>query len=80
MSVAEIKQQLHTAIEEIEDKDFLQAMLTIIGPHLKYGDPLTEEQYRILKEREARFLSGESKAIPWQEVQAQIKKKYGFSS
>jgi PHD/YefM family antitoxin component YafN of YafNO toxin-antitoxin module len=78
MSVAEIKQRLHTAIEEIENEEFLKAILTIIGEQNKQGATLTEKQWQILKEREARYRSGESKPVPFEEVQAQMKKKYGF--
>jgi hypothetical protein len=78
MSEAEIKQRLHVAIDEIKDEEFLKAMLTIIGAQQKQEYPLRENQLKELKEREARYLSGETKAIPFEKAQAQIKKKYGF--
>ena len=78
MSVAEIKQCLHMAIEEIKDEEFLKAMLTIVGVQQRQEHPLTEKQLQQLKEREAKYLRGESAPVPFEEVQAKMKQKYGF--
>lgn len=78
MSVSEIKEQLHLVIDSIEDEEFLEALLTITNSQQSKIDGPSDEEIKILEEREARYQSGESKATPWKEVQEEIKKKYGF--
>ena len=79
MSVAEIKEQLHLVIDTIEDEEFLEALLTITNSQQPKMDvSISEEEIKILEEREAKYQSGEMKARPWKEVQDEIKKKYGF--
>ena len=80
MSVAEIKQELHKAIEGIENKELLQAMLTILsqagnqpGTYL-----LSEEQLQVLKEREGEYLKGDSKTQSLDEFRMKMNKKYGL--
>jgi predicted thioredoxin/glutaredoxin len=62
MSVSEIKEQLHKAIDEIENEELLQAMLTILAQSVvqKEGYVLTDDQLSILQEREEKYLKGES--------------------
>ena len=57
MSVAEIKQELHNAIEGIENKELLQAMLTILSQSAIQSTAyqLTDEQLQILNEREEKY-------------------------
>jgi len=79
MSVTEIKEQLHLIIDTIEDEEFLEALLTITDPQRsKINVAASDEEIRILEEREAQYQSGASKATPWKEVQQEIKEKYGF--
>lgn len=79
MSVTEIKEQLHLVIDTIEDEAFLDALLTIINcQQLKIDNQASDEEIRIIEEREVRYRNGESKTFPWKDVQAEIKKKYGF--
>ncbi len=80
MSIVEIKEQLYNAIDAIEDEDFLEALLTITNCRQSNNDAqqASEEELKILREREARYQRGESKATPWKEAQGEIKKKYGF--
>jgi len=58
MSVAEIKQELHKAIEGIENKELLQAMLTILSQsdYKREAYKLTDEQLQVLKEREEEYI------------------------
>jgi len=77
MSASEIKEQLHHAIETIEDEAFLEAILTIVQQSAGTVQ-LSEEELKIVQEREAKYQSGETKARPWKEIQEEIKKKYGF--
>jgi hypothetical protein len=77
MSVAELKAALLRAIDKIEDKQQLEEIFAVVNSHHQ-ASPLTEEEEKILEERHAKYLSGESKPIPFEEVQAQMRKKYGF--
>ena len=79
MSVSEIKKQLHLAIDTIENEEFLEALLTIAYSQQPATEAqASEEELKILKEREASYQSGKTKARPWKEIQEEIKKKYGF--
>lgn len=79
MSVTEIKEQLHLVIDSIEDEEFLEALLTITHSQRSKVDVLpTDQEIKILEEREARYQRGETKATSWKKAQEEIKKKYGF--
>ena len=80
MSVTEIKEQLHLVIDSIEDEKVLEAALTLLIPKqdTSYTNVLEEEQLRILKEREERYLKGETGAISLEEFKLEMKKKYGL--
>jgi hypothetical protein len=80
MSVAEIKQELHKAIDGIENKELLQAMLIILsqsGTQSQTGQ-LTDEQMWILKEREEEYLKGDTKVQSLEEYKQKMNKKYGL--
>lgn len=80
MSVSEIRRQLHKAIDEIENKELLQAMLTILAQN-KYQSKeyhLTEDQLNILHEREGEYLKGKGKTKTLEEFKAKMKKKHGL--
>lgn len=64
MSVTEIKEQLHNAIDSIEDENSLGAVLTILTTqsHNSYTEA-EEKQLKTLKEREERYTSGETSTI-----------------
>ena len=80
MSVSEIRQRLHKAIDEIESKELLQAMLTILAQnsYLSEEYQLTNQQLNILREREEKYLKGESKSQTLEEFRAKMSKKYGL--
>lgn len=80
MSVAEIKQELYKAIEGIENKELLQAMLTILlqSDYQRKGGRLTDEQLQVLKEREGEYSKGESRVQSLEEFRAKMNKKYGL--
>lgn len=80
MQVSEIKQQLHEAIEDITDERFLQAMLTLISARTGSTNSavLSDQQIRILQEREEKYNNGESEAIHLDEFKAAMNKKYGL--
>lgn len=79
MQASEIKQQLHKAIDAIEDEGYLQALLTILS---EKGEPkewaLTDGQIQQLKEREERYKNGQSKAVSLEEFKVEMSKKYGL--
>lgn len=79
MSVSEIKQHLHKAIDETENKELLQAMLTILTQSSAQAAAyqLTDEQIHILQEREEKYLKGESKTQTLDEFRTKMNKKYG---
>ena len=80
MSVAEIKQELHNAIEGIENKELLQAMLTILSQSAiqPVAYQLTDEQLQILNEREEKYSKGESKGQSLEDFRMKMNKKYGL--
>lgn len=80
MSVAEIKQELHKAIEGIENKELLQAMLTILSQadYHRGAYKLADEQLQVLKEREEEYIKGESKVQSLEEFRTKMSKKYGL--
>jgi len=80
MSVAEIKQELHKAIEEIENKELLEAMLTILSQTnlQNRAYQLTDEQLQILTEREEEYLKGSSKVQSLEEFRMKMNKKHGL--
>ena len=80
MSVAEIKQELHNAIEGIESKELLQAMLTILSQSgiQPSAYQLTDEQLQILNEREEKYSKDESKGQSLEDFRMKMNKKYGL--
>lgn len=79
MSVIELKERIYKAVDSIEDADFLQAILEITQAPIRIDrEPLTEAELQMLEERHQEYLSGEAKPIPWREVQARVKEKYGL--
>ncbi|MBN8675603.1 MAG: hypothetical protein J0L56_15840 [Chitinophagales bacterium] len=77
MSVADIKEELHKAIDGIDNKELLQAMLVILSQG-KRSYQLTDEQLQVVKEREEQYLSGENKAQTLDEFREKMNKKYGL--
>lgn len=78
MSVADIKEELHKAIDGIDNKELLQAMLVILSQG-KRSYQLTDEQLQVVKEREEQYLSGENKAQTLDEFREKMNKKHGTS-
>lgn len=77
MSVADIKEELHKAIDGIDNKELLQAMLVILSQG-KRSYQLTDEQLQVIKEREEQYLSGENKSQTLDEFREKMNKKYGL--
>lgn len=79
-SVSNIKKELYTIIEKIDNKDLLQATLTILIQSNSSKDDfiLTAEELKLLKKREADFLSGKDKGLTLDEFKRKMNKKYGL--
>ena len=80
MSVSEIKDQLYKAIDAISDKEFLNAMLTLITSRkeLPEEEKLSDEQLNLLREREEKYLKGETKTTSMEEFKSKMNRKYGL--
>jgi DNA polymerase III psi subunit len=70
MSVSEIKEKLHSAIDNISDEEFLKAILKILSNTNSSEYALTDKQIQLLKEEERRYLQGEGTDFSWEEAQA----------
>ncbi len=79
MSVSEIKNRLHSAIDGINNKELLEAVLTIItSPATAPQYILNEEQIKILNEREEKYLNGETKTSTLEEFRSKMNDKHGL--
>lgn len=77
MTTTLIKKKLTSAINEIDDNDFLQALHTIVNAK-KEEDAiyqLTPPQKRELDKRQARHRSGDSKSYSWAAIKRSLLKK-----
>jgi hypothetical protein len=77
MSVTELKQVLHSKIEEIDDENRLEEILSLVDAHSS-ANSLSTHEIAILEERHEQYLKGEEKEMPIEEFNAQLRKKYGF--
>lgn len=78
METATVKEEIHQMINNIEDLEFLKAVQTIITAKVQdtsEGYELTEEEIKMLNEREENYLSGKSKTYTWEEVKSHLKPK-----
>lgn len=78
MDPSNIKEEIHQLINDIDDVEFLKAVQTIISAKVQdISDEyeLTEEEIKMLNEREENYLSGKSKTYTWEEVKRHLKPK-----
>ncbi|MEO5572198.1 MAG: hypothetical protein ABIT08_12490 [Bacteroidia bacterium] len=76
MTTASLKKNIFKAIDQINDVDYLRSIYHIIAGRIIESDyPLTKEQLKILKEREAKYLSGKSKTFKGEEVKDNARRK-----
>ena len=79
MSVAELKEKIHNAVDDIEDAHLLQALFDMTRlPFRVDNEPLTEAELEVLNERSEKYHRGEAELIPWRESLARTKQKYGL--
>ncbi|MEO7766175.1 MAG: hypothetical protein ABIS01_02070 [Ferruginibacter sp.] len=71
MTTTLLKQQIAKAVNEIEDKDFLEAVYTIVSNKAEAADfELSSEMKGELDARKERHKNGASKSYTWQNVKA----------
>ena len=75
-----LKDKIHFAISDIEDEKILESIYTLINytNSQKENSTVDNEQFLILKEREANYLAGQQKGFTPEEIDLKIKGKYGF--
>jgi hypothetical protein len=73
-----LKDKIHFAISDIEDEKFLESIYLILDDKKKRDLGIDDEHLVLLKDREAKYLSGEKKVFTTEEVEAKIHAKYGF--
>lgn len=75
-----LKDKIHFAISDIEDEKLLESIYTLINYSTKEKEifECTDEHLQLLKDREAKYLSGESKAYTVEEFKAKFFEKYGI--
>jgi hypothetical protein len=80
MSVAEIRKELHKAIDDIENEELLQAMLTLLVQKGLSKDhyAISDEQLYTLHEREEKYRTGKESAESVEEFKRKMDKKYGL--
>jgi len=77
MTTTLIKKKLTTAINKIDDNDFLQALHTIVNAKKEEEAiyELSPAQKKELDKRQARHQSGESKSYSWAAAKKSLLKK-----
>ncbi len=75
-----IKEKLHERIEGIDDEKVLEAFYVILDNHKNEAEDyqLSEDQVKMLEEREADYLAGKDKGVTLEEHIKMTKEKYGF--
>ena len=77
MTVAEIIEQIRP-LPAKEKQQVLESLWDNFQDELEGYDPdLTPEQFAELKRREADAIAHPERGIPWEQVQAEMKAKYG---
>lgn len=76
MTALALKEQLHKAIDNIEDKTFLQAVYTIINEKSNSKEfELSASQKRELDKRMKAHKSGKSKSYSWESIKKELRVK-----
>ncbi len=75
---ASLKDKIHFAISDIEDEKFLESIYSILDDKKKRDLFIDDQDLTSLKDREAKYLSGQNKTYTTKEVEAKIFAKYGF--
>ncbi len=73
-----IKEVLHQTIEDIDDYKVLYAAYTLLQKSRSHRLELSEEQLNMLQERDAQYQTGKMKTHTVEELDIEMKRKYGF--
>jgi len=73
-----IKEVLHQTIEDIDDDRILYAAYTLLQNNKPASIEPSDELLNILNERDALYQSGKMKTYTLEELDAEMKRKYGF--
>jgi hypothetical protein len=75
-----IKEKIHERIEGIDDEKVLEAFYVILDNHKNEAEDyqLSDDQVKMLEDREADYLSGKDKGVTLEEHIEMTKEKYGF--
>lgn len=76
MNIAEEKARLKKEIDNINDPEVLHRISALLSNDS--GSLMTEEQLAIVMKRREEYLRDPSSAIPAEELDAEIRRKYGF--
>ena len=76
MNIAEEKARLKQEIDNINDPDLLHRISALLSHDNR--SLMTEEQLAIVMERREEYLRDPSSAIPAEELDAEIRKRYGL--
>ena len=75
MTTIELKKNIHKYVDCIDDEEYLKGLhALLIDKAAKSGYTLSPEQIKIVKEREAEYLRGETSAYTWEEAKELIRK------
>lgn len=79
-TILSIKEKIHERIEGIDDEKVLQAFYVILDTHKNEAEDylLSNDQMKMLEEREADYISGKDKGVTLEEHVKITKNKYGF--
>ena len=77
MTTTAIKSNIYKALENIEDAKFLKAVFEIVSTKAESVDfyELTDEQKKILDERDKEYKQGKGKSYSWEETKKMIRNK-----
>jgi len=75
MTTTALKKEIAKAIDTIEDENFLQAIYTIINNrNPRYDFELSDEDMKILREREVAYKAGKTKVYTKEEMRKRVLK------
>jgi hypothetical protein len=77
MTKLKLKKEIHKAIDSINDEVLLTAVYTLLNKVSNSEQELSDDEVRIVEEREANYKSGKTKAITVSEFNKKIRKKFG---
>jgi hypothetical protein len=78
MSVSELKQRLHFAVDKLNDEDFLKDLLLLLESPSKQHEFATMEQWKATREKEKILLRSHAKARLDPERNFSLKDRYCF--